>query len=453
MTTTKRAGMRASMAVVAAAAALVAACEPDLNVPNLNNPNAGGDATRSTVITGAQGLIGLARGDATGSVRTLGIWGRESYDLRPEEPRPYTDNLIGPRDPNSSGSGAYFNYGTLVNVRTVLNAADVVENMTDTEREAVRGWAKTVAAQDYFLLALGYPESGAPLEPPEDPNGELSEIATSEQLYERSFQLFDEAYQHLQNGGSSFPFQMIPGFDGFDTPATFAQANRALKARALKYAGRWQEALNALQQSFVDASAPLDEGVYFDYFAADNVFNPFFGGTTDYLHPRFLANAQTQPNGQKDQRALDKAVPIDPTTEYNITVTERPGVYDSSTDPFPWITNEELLLIRAEANYNLGNTAAAIADINVVRTEAGGLAPVSGLSGEALLDEILYNRFYSLIWRGGWTYWDAYQYGRLDELPRVTSEDHVVFDQINWPANECVARGMTTGACGSVTGF
>jgi starch-binding outer membrane protein, SusD/RagB family len=443
--------MRVSIAVVAAAM-LVAACEPDLNVPNLNNPNAGGDATRSTVLTGAQGLIGLIRGDATAAVRTIGIWGREAYDLRPEEPRPYTDNLIGPRDPNSFGSGLYFNYGTLVNVRTVLNAADAVGNMTDAEREGVRGWAKTVAAYDYFLLALGYPESGAPLEPPEDPNGELSDVVAAQALYERSFQLFDEAYQHLQSAGSSFAFQLIPGFDGFDTPATFAQANRALKARALKYAGRWQDALNALDQSFVDANAPLDEGIYFDYFAADNVFNPFFGGTTDYLHPRFLANAQTQPGGAKDQRAIDKANPIAPVTEQGVTVTERPAIYDSSTDPFPWITNEELLLLRAEANFNLGNTAAAIADVNVVREEAGGLAPVSGLSGDALLEEILYNKFYSLIWQGGWTYWDAYQYDRLDVLPRSLPE-HVVFDQINWPAAECLARDLTTGACGSVTGF
>src|SRR5688572_20719499 len=128
----------------------LSACEPDLEVPSLNNPVAGGAATRSTIITNSQGLLGNARGMSTAAVRFLGMWGRESYDLRPEEPRPYTDNMIGPRDPLSSNSGTFFNYGTLVQSRTILEGLENVSGMTDIEKEAVRGWVKTIMAYAYY---------------------------------------------------------------------------------------------------------------------------------------------------------------------------------------------------------------------------------------------------------------------------------------------------------------
>jgi hypothetical protein len=127
-------------------------------------------------------------------------------------------------------------------------------------------------------------------------------------------------------------------------------------------------------------------------------------------------------------------------------------VFPENTSPFPWITNEELLLLRAEARLATGDAAGALSDVNVVRTQAGGLPAVSGLSGDALLTEILYNKLYSLLYLGGFSYFDARQYDRLDDLPRALPS-HVVFDRINWPAQECVARVMTTGPCGPVDGF
>ncbi len=443
--------MKTSMLLFVAALSL-AACNPDLTVPNLNNPSAGGSATRSTVVANAQGLIGNVRGMATSNVvSSFGVWGREAYALAPEEPRPYTDNLIGPRDPNSFGSGAYFNYGTLVQVSSLLQAVDAVSNMTDEEKQAVRGWANTVAAFAYFQTALAYQPDGAPLEPPENPTGELAPIATGAELYQRSLDLFDEAYTELQAGGSAFPFSLTPGYAGFDTPQQFAKVNRALKARTLKYMGRWADVLTALQQSFIDPTGDLDLGAYSDYFAADNTFNPFNNPRTNFVHPRILHNAQLKANGQPDDRATSKTVPTDPTNYQGVVATEKPNMYPSNTSPFPWITNEELILLRAEAEHGMGSDANALADVNIIRTRAGGLPAASGLTGDALLTEILYNRLYSLLWRGGFAYWDARQYNRLSQLPRALP-NHVVFDRVNWPANECIARVMTTGPCGPVDG-
>lgn len=444
--------MTAKAPLVAAALVVFAACDIDLDVPNLNNPSAGGAATRSTVIAGAQGLIAIARGDATSGVTNpFGIWGREAYTLAPEEPRPFTDNLIGPRDPNSTGSGAFFNYGTLVNVRAVLQGVDAVTNMTDAEKEAVRGFAKTVAAHAYYQTALAYTDFGAPAGPPENPTAVLEPIATGTELYQKALTLFDEAYQHLQNGGSSFPFSLTPGFAGFDTPQTFARVNRALKVRTLKYAGRWQDVLTTLPQTFIDPAGSLDLGAYFDYFAADNAFNPFNEPRTSYVHPRILQNAQLKANGDKDDRALGKTVAVTPFSLQGVTVTEKPNMYKTSTSPFPWITNEELILIRAEAKFATGDAAGALADVNIVRTRSGGLAAATGLTGQPLLTEILYNRLYSLLWRGGYAYFDARQYDRLGQLPKALPS-HVVFSRLNWSGNECIQRAMTTGPCGPIDG-
>ncbi|HET7276370.1 MAG TPA: hypothetical protein VFI91_14470 [Longimicrobiaceae bacterium] len=440
--------------MVAAALLAVGACEPDFTVPNLNNPSAGGDATVSSVLVNAQGLMSTSRSLTTQGITSQGMWGRESYTLAPQEPRPYVDNLIGPRDPSSFGVTFFgTNYSALADIESLLASLEVVEGLSDAEKEAIRGWAKTVEAFSYFQLAVHHQDFGAPIDAPDDPTGELAPLASSAELYERALNLFDEGQAHLQAAGSTFPFQLTAGYAPFNTPAAFIEVNRALKARTLKYMGRWNDVLTALEGSFIDATADLGLGVYHTYSLADGNSNPFANDDTDYLHPRFLAGAQDKPDGTPDDRALEKAEPITPVTVFDVTVSEVPTIYPDPESPFPWITNEELLLLRAEARLATGDVPGALADVNVVRTEAGGLAPLASVaSDEALLDEILYNKFYSLIWEGGFTILDAMQYDRIDELPRSLPE-HVVFTKMNYPANECLARDLTDGACGIITGI
>ncbi len=447
--------MKRSILVLAATAAL-AGCTSDLSVPNLNAPTAGGAVSRSTVVADAQGLIAFVRGLAEQGVRFQGVWGRESYDLRPQEPRTYTDYLIGPRDPNSFATNTYFggNYTAIVNARTLITAVKGVTDMTDAEREAVRGWAQLVQAYAYAQMAINHPGWGAPLEPPSDPTGALAPVATQAELYARAVALFDSAATHLQAGGAAFPFSFTPGFSAFATPAGLLKVDRALEARTLKYMGKWPETLTALQASFVDASAATSAGVFLDHGTADgqNGTNPFFNVPTDYIHPRIRAEAQKQPDGSLDARVGEKLKAIAPVTVFGITVSDVPVLYNSPTAAFPLVKNEELLLIRAEAELAMGNAAAALADVNAVRVGSGHLAPLpASAAGAGLLDEILYEKRYSLLWEGGFTYLDALQYNRLAQLPRAQA-NNVVFDKMNWPANECLARNLTTGPCGSLTG-
>ena len=59
--------------------------------------------------------------------------------------------------------------------------------------------------------------------------------------------------------------------------------------------------------------------------------------------------------------------------------------------------------------------------------------------GGDLLGEIVYNRLYSLIWEGGFHYFDMRQYDRLGDLPRALPT-HGVFVGFPYPQNECLAR-------------
>lgn len=111
----------------------------------------------------------------------------------------------------------------------------------------------------------------------------------------------------------------------------------------------------------------------------------------------------------------------------------------------PWITNEELLLLRAEIRWNTATKLGAIDDINLVRQHAGGL-PASSLTvlstDAAFVTELLYNRLYSLLWQQGTRWIDARRYGRTGTLPLDRSGD-VVHPYMLVPASECDARGLS----------
>jgi hypothetical protein len=114
--------------------------------------------------------------------------------------------------------------------------------------------------------------------------------------------------------------------------------------------------------------------------------------------------------------------------------------------PIPIIKNEELILLRAEANIGLNNLAAAITDLDLVRVNAGKLPPTTltpASSQAAFLDELLYNRRYSLLWEQGSRWVDARRYGRLNTI-QVAVPNGEVPTRMPIPADECAARGLGT---------
>ncbi|MEX0600707.1 MAG: hypothetical protein WD205_08700, partial [Rhodothermales bacterium] len=356
------------------------ACNEDLTVPNLNNPSKEdltGAPSRAVLGAATQGIISGQRGLKSGMVGRMGVWGREIYDLRPEEPRPYTDALIDPLGPVNGGQMFGGQYTQIAHINAVLAASENATGLSDAERRAVEGFAKTFKADALWQVLIGRPLGiGIPLEPDADPTAELSPIVTPGVAAAYILDLYDDAVTDLQAGGSAFPFSMPQGLGDFNTPGSFVQLNRALKARVLKYDGQWGPALAAINESFIDEDGDLAAGAYFDYSTnSGDATNGFFGTPTDYAHPRVRGDAQLQPGGGLDQRALDKTIVMPaPVTTFGITVTERTDVYKSQVAPLPWITNEELILMRAEAHLGNSSPGLALDDVNRVRTQAGGLA-------------------------------------------------------------------------------
>ena len=170
--------------------------------------------------------------------------------------------------------------------------------------------------------------------------------------------------------------------------------------------------------------------------------NPLFDPTPRALVavPEFLTEARTRADGSRDLRATTKAVAGTVTlATQGISSNVRPTVYPTNVSPVPIIRNEELILIRAEANIGLGNRAAAIADLNFVRTNAGGLPPLPDSFAGDLVAELLYDRRYSLFFEYGHRWVDARRYNRLGDL-RKQLPSHRVFPLVPIPVDECNQR-------------
>jgi hypothetical protein len=123
------------------------------------------------------------------------------------------------------------------------------------------------------------------------------------------------------------------------------------------------------------------------------------------------------------------------------------NVYPSASAPVAIIRNEELILLRAEANVGLGQLATALVDINFIRVNSGGLAPLGAFAdATAALDELLYNKRYSLIWEQGHRWADMRHYGRLAQLGRFLPQ-HVIYPYLPLHTSECVSRDVQPPGC------
>jgi hypothetical protein len=457
--------------VLAALAALaVAGC--DLTVPDLNSPASLDDLqnnpTRSAVAAAATGLLVGARanwGSQNGPVAILGILGREGYNFDAADPRFVTSLLIGPLSGGEPAFGGNLwgnPYGNIRNAHILLGAVQVIgtdpgSGLTPTEKEAVRGFAKTIMALEFLLVAVTRDSAGAPITVDIDPRGDPAPIATRADVYNRIVGLLDSAQTHLAAGGAAFPFPLSTGFAGFTTPATFTTLNRAIRARVAAYLGDWNGVLTALAGSFIDTTASLGLGAYHSFgTGSGDVLNGLFDPDARALHahPSFETDAQTQPGGAKDRRFLEKTDSISPAhTVQNITTHLMPTVYNSPTAAVPIIRNEELILLRAEANIQLNNLATALTDINTIRVKAGGLAPLGAFADQAAaIDELLYNRRYSLFWEGGHRWIDVRRYNRLALLPQDLGT-HRRFQRLPFPINECTPRDPQPSGCTDLPGF
>lgn len=456
MTTTLKKHLMTAARVLSLALAVGAVACADYNVPNFNagslqelqdNP------TPTSLSTAAQGMLYLSREQEEFYIIILGSMGREGYSLHPSDAG-WRNNLNTMNPSFYSGSRIAWadSYRAIRTGNVILKAVDA-STLTAPQKAGLSGFVKTVQAMNFLEIIVTRDSGGAPIEV-DQPLSELAPIATRTEVYARLNQLLDQGKTDLQAAGASWILKLPPGLAPFNTPATFLQLNRAIRARSAVYTQDYATAIVALGESFLSRTASLKLGAFYSWStnsgdrALSWLYDP--GAVSLRGQPRFLTDAQTRADGSPDLRVTTKTQMVALKMFQNIGSNFRYTLYDESPGaPTPIIRNEDLILLRAEARWMTGDKVGAMDDLNFIRGTAGGLADCGAVGAtctvtvaspdNAFVDELLYDRRYSLVWEGGHRWIDSRRFGRLNTLPVDRTGDKR-FERIQIPQDECTSR-------------
>jgi hypothetical protein len=362
--------------------------------------------------------------------------------------------MQGPLDPGGRAFGGNHwqeEYAAIRSANDLLAAIGTASQLSEAEQNSVRGFAHTFQAYNFIIILDGHTQDSIPIDVGTDVTAPPAPLQSNADAWAHVISLLDTGLSELQAGGSAFPFSLPAGFTGFNTPEGFARFNRALRARVAVYRADFAGALTFLGESFLDPVAPLELGVYMDYSpGAGDTPNPLAVDpqtSENFGHPSLETQSQLQPDGSLDLRLLTKLVQR---TERSAgspqALTSDLGWirYPSPNSPIPLIKNEELILLRAEANIGLSDFITALSDINLVRQTSGGLAPYAGVVDQpSLLVELLYNKRYSLLYEGGHSWIDFRRYNRTADLvtfDRPGPPPDVIFSTLPIPSAEVLPR-------------
>ena len=496
-----RALHRLAAAASLAGALLIGACG-DFNVTNPNQPtldDLSSNPTRTKLAAAATGLFIGIRTDMTGYVWRLGSMGREGVNLSGNNQPDYQEPYFGPLQGTGFGGTLWTNYyrhirTANINLDAAPKAAQLpgAEGLSAGEVSASLGFGKTLKALAFMYVVGGHGSLGAPVDVDHPITDPPAPFVTEDSVYGYIVALLNEAQNDLTAAGAtSFPFPVPAGYTGFNTPATFLAFNRALAAKAYVFrataagstcgATCYSAALAAIVAAgptfAVGDASQFAKGVYYDFSADAGDTQDDLSDALDapiyFALPILVTLAQKQTDGTTpDQRVVTKTaaatanppqqvggIPITGTLKFTNYLT---GGNADPAAPVPVIRNEELVLLRAEAQIGLNDLATALTDINLIRTNAGLLPALGSLGTKPqAITELLYNRRYSLLWEQGATWVDARRYGLIvvapngkhqivgiGELPGFGVGSFGASDvplRMLIPDDECRARGSGTG--------
>jgi starch-binding outer membrane protein, SusD/RagB family len=442
--------------IVAMITSTLFACNP-LQLDTIIDPNnpsvqsVSNNASREQIQFLLTGLEARHREYVTNVSQAWNTFGREIWYLNGSDPRFQTDWLgQAGRVPDRS----YFGFGNtgggswaapfqaIKQADVLIQSANNATILTPAERSAVAGFAKTIKGYQFMIPANFVYQNGI-------------RIDISDPLKPGPFVSYENALNHIKTvlddgekdldaaGTGAFPLKLTAGFNGFNTITTLKQVNRAITARLNAYRKDWNGVLTALQGSFMNMNGNLLAGPAHPYGAPPDAFNPLFyvpnGIVTTMIvvHPSVIRDA-TPGDLRVAAKFLERtAPPITVSTDFgSLEGRFQDKRWASNTSPIPFIKNEELILLKAEAHANLDQFALAIEAIDVIRNAAGIGAYTGASTKDALIDEILYQRRYSL-WAEPWGHrWiDARRYNKLNEID-TSFDKGTVFTQFPHPQAE-----------------
>jgi hypothetical protein len=453
---------------VVGAIGVMAGCSDRLVVPNYQSPTAA--SVVADPATAIPLLVnGVLRSDATSMpayIQAVGVLGREGYNVTS------SGALLTALVFSSANGGVNFGppYQTVRNARNTLRVIEAAGGaVTNAQRAALRGFLHTEIALNLLYAVNTRHLVGITVDVYDDP-AKLAPFVSRDSGLTYIATLLDSANAELAAGGESFAPAALPsGFNNFRTPKDFAKFNRALAARVNAYraslgaagcgsvrsASCYQLVLADLASSFIDPNGSFASGVFNVYSSAANDL-PNTAKVNILAHVKSDSGVQVKADGTNDSRFLAKVVRLassKPTGVDSLRTNWDFKLDTLTTDPIPIIRNEELILLRAEAKYFTGDRVGALDDINLVRTKAGGLAKLTTFSNDsAFVDELLYNRRWSLLFEGHrWI--DMRRFGSfwLNHLT-LDRPSHVVTAGLPLPSTECAQRANVVVALGPPPG-
>jgi hypothetical protein len=424
--------------MIGALALAVASGCSDPTIPNLNDPVLPPAInTAAQLQAQASGLMAGDREQQAFTLLVLETMGRDLYRIDPSDPR-YLQMPLG----NFSPSAFLVDFTYNSHYRTIRGAQSFIDAMEQStsldglplstaSKRAAEGFGRTILALQYLHLIETRDTLGLPVVIGQ--GGELDPIKCKPTVLAQLSTILDAGYADLLAGGTSFPFIIGSGFSSngsFNTPAGLAQFNRGLAAKVLMYRGfrdyaktgttdaaSLTAAMTALNLSFESETAPLRDGVYHVYSTSSGDLTNFLYNPSVYrANPRVLSEAEPG-DARLSKITNDPAEELiagDTTVHSSLVINQIAG----PTTPLPLLTNVQLILIRAEVQWGLGNDVEALRLANLVRTRDGGFAvPRTPFANRLdLLRFILQQKRYSLLFESGDRLVDYRMFGLFGEL-------------------------------------
>ena len=482
--------MKRYIAIALAAGVAASACKDNATAAPGDAPTI--DAVKTLTPSALQQLaIGVTSQDrasfaSTGVVILPEILARDVYRIDASESRYVIETLGGQADPGSFAGGSGFSgFYTLARAANnlLIGLRNPPPNTYSAEELAVsKGFFRTMKAKAFYDVISLRDSIGIPLQT-DDPQ-EVTPIYCKPYVLNYIAAQLDSAYADLVAAGSTVtPFVLpaswttaVAGRD-YRTPANLIRLNRGLKGRLDFYRAMQNRAapdaalLNAAVAELTLALGGAAEG---SVPAADFPKGPqyqFSTSSNELLNPRADAKISAN-NSLRDSvatmTAVDAGAPWDSTDTRRGKLIARPtgalngnGLSTTYTFsfatatsanqlvPIPLLKDEELVLLRAQANAELGNLAKAHLDAQSVHAAYGSIALPTFTTLAIARRYILREKRLSLLFEGPQRLMDLRTYGYLNDtyLPKELSTDpfNAAFPL---PRAELNARGLSNApAC------
>jgi hypothetical protein len=395
-------------------------------VPDNNNPSVEGvlnDASKPELRSLLLGLEAYHRVYFTNATQMFGSFAREVGPFFASDPRFGADWYGAGTYPDFfSSNGTYLSpYQAVKQANILIGSVENSNAVTAAEAAGYTGVAKTIMAYQLMWPLMQQYQNGIRIDVADPLNP--GPIETYDVALDYIRALLDEAETDLQAAGTTFDFVLKMGFS---TPAEFLKVNRAIAARVALYDADYAGALAALAESFMDlnvtsaTASKMNIGPVHVYGNSPDINNPLYyvrnapTNTILIVHPAMVDDLL--PGDERGSKFYQR------TNIVTYGPISYPGEYqdnrwNTNTDPIPFIRNEELILIYAEAQVfaAAGTNAEAEDAINVVRN-TWGLADydATAQTDDQILEEILFQRRYSLWAEAGHRWIDLRRTGKLD---------------------------------------